>query len=104
MLSLPRLNFGASRVEKSNLQELDSISATQQNLQAAWMAATRRVIACADDAGAQFADEARKNQYGETPERGIRGKASRAETESLIEEGIVVMPLSFSDPFKRPLQ
>jgi hypothetical protein len=42
--------------------------------------------------------------YGETEERGIRGKASRAETVSLIEEGIAVMPLDLPEFLKGPLQ
>ena len=104
MLSSPRLNLLASRADKSNAQEIDPMRATQQNLQAAWMTETRRIIASTEDVGAQFAEEARKIHYGETPERGIRGKASRAETESLIEEGIAVMPLPFSELLKRQLQ
>ena len=54
--------------------------------------------------GDQFAEEARKIHYGEAEERGIRGKASRAETASLIEEGIAVVPLELPEFLKRPLQ
>ncbi|MDO8251343.1 MAG: DUF1178 family protein, partial [Rhodoferax sp.] len=37
---------------------------------------------------------------GEIKERGIRGKASREETESLIEEGIAVMPFPLPEALK----
>jgi hypothetical protein len=51
-----------------------------------------------------FAEEARKIHYGETEERGIRGQASREETESLLEEGIGVLPLPVPKGLKGPLQ
>ena len=51
-----------------------------------------------------FAEEARRIHYGETPQRGIRGQASQAETESLLDEGIAVMPLPLPDALKGPLQ
>ncbi len=37
-------------------------------------------------------------------QRGIRGKASPAETEALLEEGISVMPLALPDALKGQLQ
>ena len=46
----------------------------------------------------------RKIHYGETEERGIRGQASRKETEALMEEGIAVMPLPLPEGLKGPLQ
>ncbi len=64
----------------------------------------RHLLAHTDDVGDQFAEEARKIHYGEAEERGIRGKASRAETASLIEEGIAVVPLELPEFLKRPLQ
>jgi len=61
-------------------------------------------MADTDDVGDSFAEEARKIHYGETKERGIRGQASRAQTESLIEEGIAVLPFPMPDALKRQLQ
>jgi len=61
-------------------------------------------VANTDDVGDKFAEEARKIHYGEVKERGIRGHASRAEAESLIEEGIAVMPLSLPAALKGHLQ
>jgi len=68
------------------------------------MAVARRILANTDDVGNKFAEEARKIHYGEAKERGIRGQASRAETESLIEEGIAVMPLPLPEALKGQLQ
>ena len=62
------------------------------------------ILMHSEDVGKGFAEEARKIHYGETKERGIRGKASRAQTESLIEEGIAVMPLPLPEAFKGTLQ
>lgn len=103
-LSAPHLNLGGARAEASITQEVVSTGGTDQTLQAAWMAVTRRIMATTDDVGDRFAEEARKIHYGESKERGIRGKASRAETESLIEEGIAVMPLPLPEAFKGQLQ
>ena len=68
------------------------------------MAVTRHIIANTDDVGSQFAEEARKMHYGEAQERAIRGQATRAETESLIDEGIAVLSLPWPDVLKGPLQ
>jgi len=46
-----------------------------------------------EDVGPAFAEEARKIHYEEVPRRGIRGVASREETEQLVDEGIAVLPL-----------
>ena len=64
----------------------------------------RQIINQTEDVGSRFAEEARKIHYGETEERGIRGQASREETEALLEEGIAVMPLPLPEGLKGPLQ
>ncbi|WP_409432866.1 DUF1178 family protein [Litorimonas sp. RW-G-Af-16] len=46
-----------------------------------------------DDVGDKFADEARAIHYGEKPERGIYGQATKREAEALHEEGIAALPL-----------
>lgn len=61
-------------------------------------------MANTDDVGPRFAEEARRMHYGETEERGIRGQASPAETESLMEEGIAVLPFNLPESLKGPLQ
>jgi len=51
------------------------------------------ILAHSEDVGKSFAEEARKIHYQETPQRSIRGVASRAEAEDLREEGIPVFSL-----------
>lgn len=109
-LSAPRLNLGTARApepspENPPRQEVvATMDADAGALQAAWLALARRVLANTEDVGGRFAEEARRIHYGETPQRGIRGQASQAETESLLEEGIAVMPLPLPDALKGPLQ
>jgi len=103
-LSAPRLNLGSSASAAESPHELVAGAGIGPELQAAWLALVRNIVANTDDVGYQFAEEARKIHYGETKERGIRGKASRAQTESLIEEGIAVMPLPLPEAFKGTLQ
>lgn len=51
------------------------------------------IIENTEDVGAAFPEEARKIHYHETPERRIRGTASREEVDALKEEGIEVVAL-----------
>jgi len=104
-LSAPRLNLGSQRNESSaSEQDVVVAASPDQSLQAAWMAMAQRVLANTDDVGDQFAEEARKIHYGETQERGIRGKATPEETESLLEEGIAVVPIALPEALKGRLQ
>jgi hypothetical protein len=110
-LSAPRLNLGGSR-DPSDSRSYSQTQAvvpgsdafTHEARQTAWLMATRRLLASTDDVGDKFAEEARKIHYGETKERGIRGQATREETESLLDEGISVMPLALPDALKGQLQ
>ena len=68
------------------------------------MRAMRHILSNTEDVGDRFPEEARRIHYGETAQRGIRGKASRAETESLAEEGIAVMQLALPEVLKGQLQ
>ena len=52
------------------------------------------VIANSEDVGSSFASEARKIHYHESPERSIRGEASRDDYESLRDEGIEVVAIA----------
>ena len=47
----------------------------------------------ADYVGPNFAEEARKIHYGETPDRHIYGEATVREAQDLIDEGVDVAPL-----------
>ena len=51
------------------------------------------IIENTEDVGTAFPEEARRIHYQETPERRIRGTASREEVESLKDEGIEVVAL-----------
>ena len=104
MLSAPRLNFGSGGEVIEHPKNVARPAQPDLSLQSVWMAMAQHIVANTDDVGDQFAEEARKIHYGEAAERGIRGKASRAETESLIEEGIVVMPLDLPEFLKGQLQ
>jgi hypothetical protein len=108
-LSAPRLNLGAARNTPEEAvpaaAKSDVVAAPQDSqLQAAWMKMVRQVMANTEDVGEKFAEEARRIHYGETEERGIRGQASREETEALLEEGIGVLPLPIPKALKGPLQ
>lgn len=51
------------------------------------------ILTHSEDVGKSFAEEARRIYYQETPQRNIRGVATRAETEKLQEEGVPVFSL-----------
>jgi hypothetical protein len=50
-------------------------------------------LCLADYVGPNFAEEARKIHYGETPDRHIYGEATHKEAQDLVEEGVDVAPL-----------
>ena len=106
--SAPRLNLGATEpapaAATATQPKQEVMSAPNAQLQAAWMQLVKQVMANTEDVGERFADEARKIHYGETEERGIRGQASREETQALLEEGIGVLPLPIPKGMKGPLQ
>ena len=52
-----------------------------------------QIVEHTEDVGTAFPEEARKIHYRESPERRIRGTASREEVEELVEEGIEVVAL-----------
>lgn len=114
--SAPRLNLSHARPPVQEAQApgksepLATRSGTsagtgsESDFKAEWMKVSQQIAANTDDVGAEFAEEARKIHYGEVPERAIRGQATLAETQSLIEEGIAVMPLLLPPGRKGPLQ
>lgn len=110
-LSAPRLNLGTHRVpvEDTSAKPVALVSEAtpstpQQALAKAWLDIAKHVVAHTADVGTQFAEEARKMHYGEAEVRGIRGRASWEETQSLMEEGIEVLPMLLPDTLKGPLQ
>ena len=53
----------------------------------------RKVRENADYVGADFAEEARKIHFGEAEQRRNYGEASSEEVQSLLEDGVDIMPL-----------
>lgn len=112
--SAPRLNLGSTRASEPEAQPLGkpaqadastgAAATPEVALQAAFMKMVRHVMANTEDVGTRFAEEARKIHYGESEERGIRGKASPEETEALLDEGIGVLPLPLPHGLKDPIQ
>ena len=102
-LSAPRLNLLSRGAESPTPRNATHSDEPARALQAVWVALGRYVLASTEDVGDQFAQEARKIHYGEIPERGIRGQATLAETESLKDEGIAVLALSLPETLKQPL-
>jgi hypothetical protein len=105
LLSAPRLNLGNAKAPaEAAAAAAPSQVPAELSPEARWMRAVREVIAKTEDVGERFADEARKMHYGEAEERGIRGQATREQTEALLDEGIAVMPLPMPAALKETLQ
>lgn len=68
-------------------------TAIQREMMAKMRELAREVREKGEDVGTRFPEEARKIHYGETDPRGIYGKASPDEVESLLDEGVEIMPL-----------
>lgn len=62
---------------------------------AAAAALQKTLLAGSESVGDRFAEEARAIHLGESDRRAIHGEATRAEAESLIEEGVPIAPLLF---------
>lgn len=73
-------------------------------LQAAWLAAARELVARTEDVGERFADEARRIHYGEVDSRGIRGQTTPEQRAALQDEGIEVVSFPLPAALKGPLQ
>ena len=76
----------------------------EQHKQARWLQAVRHLMETTEDVGERFPEEARRIHYGEVRERGIRGRATSADTDALREEGIEVMAFSLPAALKGPVQ
>jgi hypothetical protein len=109
MPSAPRLNLsGARAAPPAAPADADAVPAEQPpavpDLQAAWLATVRHLMAHTEDVGPRFAEEARRIHYGETPQRGIRGQATPDERSALQEEGIETMAVPVPRGLEGPLQ
>ena len=79
-------------------------SQLEAQLQAAFLNGMRELMNRSEDVGSEFAEEARKIHYKESPERSIRGHTTADEAESLREEGIEVLSLPAIPLLKNTLQ
>ncbi len=70
---------------------------------AAAAAVQQRLLEGSESVGDRFADEARAIHLGETEARPIHGRATRAEAEGLVDEGVPIapLPLPVVDPGER---
>ena len=104
-LSAPRLNFGDHR-ERNSADTGLAAGPEHERIaaQKLWLEVAKQIVATTDDVGDQFATEARRMHYGESPERGIRGKATPVDAIALVEEGIAVLPFSLPEALKNTLQ
>ncbi|CAN5313059.1 DUF1178 family protein [soil metagenome] len=89
----PRLNVSRTRdvAAAAPQPEASQAIALHTQRQAQMLRAVRHMMANTEDVGERFPEEARRIHYGEVEERGIRGRATRAEAEALVEEGIEVV-------------
>ena len=99
--SAPRLNVSKQRGKESAPPAAEIAKARAQGR---WLRAVREMIHNTEDVGDRFPEEARRIHYGEAQERGIRGRATRADADALREEGIEVVAVSVPEPLKEPLQ
>ena len=99
-LSAPRLNMGAQapKPQPHKTPDMDGKDpfAVAQILYSRML---DEILTKSEDVGARFPEEARKIYYQESPGRAIRGQATQAEHDALIDEGIPVarFPVPRSD-------
>lgn len=100
--SAPRLNVSKQRDVVAG--EPSATVPMQAQMQAHWLRAVRHMMKHTEDVGDRFPEEARRIHYGESEERGIRGRASPEDANALREEGIEVVAVALPEPLKGPLQ
>jgi hypothetical protein len=100
--SAPRLNVATHRGDASPPPPAAEIA--QARAQGLWLRAVRDVLNRTEDVGDRFPEEARRIHYGETKERGIRGRATAEDADALREEGIEVVAVPVPEPLKGPIQ
>lgn len=102
--SAPRLNVSTQRGEASAPPAQARAEMAQAHAQGRWLHQMREMINNTEDVGDRFPEEARRIHYGEAQERGIRGRASRADADALREEGIEVVSVAVPEPLKGTVQ
>lgn len=77
----------------TNDEPLTPMAEVHSEMRAALRRLRKEVEEKADNVGPRFADEARKIDAGDAPDRGIYGEATASEVRGLIEDGIAILPL-----------
>src|SRR5204863_2869301 len=96
--SAPRLNVSTQRGDVQAPAAAGEVA--QVRAQGHWVRAVRELLARTEDVGDRFPEEARRIHYGETPQRGIRGRATAEDADALRDEGIEVVALALPEPLK----
>ena len=95
---------GAAEVEKAPMAPRvgakgnasgDPSPEAMKTMLAEMAAMQKKLLEKSDNVGDRFSDEARAIHLGEAEARAIHGRATRADAEGLLEEGIPVSPLPF---------
>ena len=79
-----RVNARAGKARKKKAQKDEAVA----GLPADMLAQLREVVKKTEDVGERFPEEARKIHYNESPQRAIRGRATKEDAEALKDEGI----------------
>ena len=105
-LSAPRLNMGAQEPKPQAPQKVPAQKTPDMEgkdpfamAQILYSRMLDDILTKSEDVGKQFPEEARKIYYQESPGRAIRGQATQAEHDALVDEGIPVarFPVPRSD-------
>jgi len=96
-VSAARLNVSRSSepapAHEPSSPEGETIDPRARQVQAEFIRRMRETLRATENVGERFADEARRIHEGEAPQRAIRGVATQAEREALLDGGIPVMPV-----------
>lgn len=92
-LMAPQVATGRAKDQHKEAVMVAAGQAMQREMMDKMREFTRQVKEKADNVGEKFPEEARKMHYGETDAKPIYGKASPDEVESLVDEGVEIMPL-----------
>lgn len=92
-LMAPSVATGAAKDARKQAVMVAAGQAMRRDMLDKMREITRQVKAQADDVGERFPEQARKMHYGEQDAKPIYGKASTDEVESLLDEGVEIMPL-----------
>jgi hypothetical protein len=103
LLSAPRLNMGAQeprRPQQAPAQKTPDMEGKDPFAvaQILYSRMLDEILTKSEDVGSKFPDEARKIYYNESPGRAIRGQATQAEHDALIDEGIPVARFQIPPP------